>query len=189
MENIINNKIVRVIINLFKFLFFSLIILYLIFIVLQQLTNNSSIMGWRIFNVASASMDPVYKIGDVIVVKEVSVDSLKIGDDITYLSGEEENSGMLITHRIVRVELNEDNNRVFFTKGINNDIEDPEVNEEQVYGKVYTKLKLISIINRLIRNIYGFFFLVFVPLVLVIFIEILDTFMDYKQSKRDDYSE
>lgn len=186
LRKIIDSKMFSFVFRIIKVLLFTVIILYLAFIVLQRVTNNSSIMGYRIFNVASSSMAPVYKVGDVILVKEVIPGSLEIGDDITYLGNKQDTNGMTITHRIVRIDLNEDNRRIFYTQGLNNIAEDPVVEEEQIYGQVKAKLNIISFINRSIRNIYGFFFLIFVPLVLVIFLEIADTVMDYVGNKKED---
>lgn len=186
LRKIIDSKMFSFVFRIIKVLLFTVIILYLAFIVLQRVTNNSSIMGYRVFNVASSSMAPVYKVGDVILVKEVIPGSLEIGDDITYLGNKQDTNGMTITHRIVRIDLNENNRRIFYTQGLNNIAEDPVVEEQQIYGKVNTKLNIISFINRSIRNIYGFFFLIFVPLVLVIFLEIADTVMDYVGNKKED---
>lgn len=186
LRKIIDSKMFSFVFRLIKVLLFTVIILYLAFIVLQRVTNNSSIMGYRVFNVASSSMAPVYKVGDVILVKEVIPGSLEIGDDITYLGNKQDTDGMTITHRIVRIDLNENNRRIFYTQGLNNIAEDPVVEEEQIYGQVKAKLNIISFINRSIRNIYGFFFLIFVPLVLVIFLEIADTVMDYVGNKKED---
>ena len=185
-RKIIDSKIFSFISGLIKAFLLTVIILYLSFIVLQRITNNSSIMGYRVFNVASASMDPVYKVGEVILVKEVVPGTLKTGDDITYLGNKQDTDGITITHRIVRIDLNENNRRIFYTKGLNNIVEDPVVEEQQIYGQVKAKLNIISFINRSIRNIYGFFFLIFVPLVLVIFLEIADTVMDYVGNKKED---
>ena len=185
-RKIIDSKIFSFISGLIKAFLLTVIILYLSFIVLQRITNNSSIMGYRVFNVASASMDPVYKVGEVILVKEVVPGTLKTGDDITYLGNKQDTDGITITHRIVRIDLKENNRRIFYTKGLNNIVEDPVVEEEQIYGQVKAKLNIISFINRSIRNIYGFFFLIFVPLVLVIFLEIADTVMDYVGNKKED---
>ena len=185
-RKIIDSKIFSFISGLIKAFLLTVIILYLSFIVLQRITNNSSIMGYRVFNVASASMDPVYKVGEVILVKEVVPGTLKIGDDITYLGNKQDTDGITITHRIVRIDLNENNRRIFYTKGLNNIVEDPVVEEQQIYGQAKAKLNIISFINRSIRNIYGFFFLIFVPLVLVIFLEIADTVMDYVGNKKED---
>ena len=48
-------------------------------------------------------------------------------------------------------------------------------------GKVY----VVNEINHIVKNIYGFFFLIFCPLVLVIFLEIADTIIDIKVEKNE----
>ncbi len=180
-----NNKVFKIVYGVIKTVFFAIIILYLLFIVLQRITNNASIFGYRVFNIASASMEPVYNVGEVILTKEVDPSSLKVGDDITYLGEKGDFNGKIITHRIVEIdEKAADGSKLFTVKGLNNSQEDPVVEEDQVYGKAVYKLKLISLINKLVRNKYGFFFLVFVPLVLVVFLEIADTVVEFKQERK-----
>ena len=71
----------------------------------------------------------------------------------------------------------------YITKGINNEVEDPVINDRQIYGKVVGKVPIISEINHIVKNQYGFFFLIFLPIVLVVFLEIADTITDIKKDK------
>ena len=73
---------------------------------------------------------------------------------------------------------------IIHTKGVSNILEDPVITNNKIYGKVESKLTFISLINKTIKNKYGFFFLIFVPLVLVIFLEIADTITDQKLEKQ-----
>ena len=52
-------------------------------------------------------------------------------------------------------------------------------------GEVRGKVFIINTINHLVKNIYGFFFLVFCPLVLVIFLEVADTIIEIKVEKNE----
>ena len=159
--------------------------MYLAFIVIQRLTNNSSIFGYRVFTVATGSMEPVYMVNDVILVKDVDIDTLRVGDDVAYLGNSSVNRGLVITHRIVRIEPNEVGEVRYYLKGVNNEYEDPSISGSQIYGKVVGKVYVINFINHVVKNMYGFFFLVFCPLVLVIFLEIADTIIDIKVSKNE----
>ena len=46
------------------------------------------------------------------------------------------------------------------------------------------KLILITLISNVIHNQFGFFFLIFIPIVLFIFLEVADTIMDMREEKK-----
>ena len=163
---------------------FVFVILMLIIVILQRATDNSvALGGYRIFTVATGSMVPKYEVGDVLISKEINPDEIKVGDDIAYLGTKESYKGKIVTHRIIDIE-NKNNDMVIHTKGVSNILEDPVITNNKIYGKVERRLALISIINKTIKNKYGFFFIIFVPLVLVIFLEIADTIVDRKLEKQ-----
>ena len=83
----------------------------------------------------------------------------------------------------------ENGEKIYITKGINNIAEDPSIKDNQIYGKVVGKIPVITEINHIIKNQYGFFFLIFVPLVAVIFLEIADTITEMKRDKKDKEAE
>lgn len=131
------------------------IIFIMIWAVVQKVSNNKfSICGIKIFTVITGSMIPVYNIGDIIIVKEVIPDELKVNDDIVY-NGEEGNvRNKTITHRIMEINKKEDGNYRIVTKGVANTARDPEINQTQVIGKVIGKVTIVNWILRVITNIY-----------------------------------
>jgi signal peptidase len=183
MQNFFDNKIVKTILNIVEIFIFIVVLLYLVFVVAQRVTNNKSVAGYRVFTVATGSMNPKYLINDVIIVKDVNPDKLKVGDDIAYKGERGGLEGILVSHRIIKIEKADDGHLRFYTKGINNKIEDPSFNEDRIIGKVRGKLPIVNELNHVIKNQYGFFFLVFVPLVLVIFLEIAETITNIKLEK------
>lgn len=183
MKKILENKIFRIATKTIEIIFFAVIILYLIFIVFQRLSNNKAIMGYRAFTVATESMKKVYNVGDVIVVKEVNPDTLKVGDDVTYYGTKDDFAGKIITHRIIDID-DSTGKKVFTTKGVANPVEDPTITEDQLYGKVLGKLLFITFISTTIRSQYGFFFIIFVPIVLILFTEVADAIVEAKEARR-----
>lgn len=180
-------KIISFILGTIKFILFSIIIIYLLFVCYQRFFN-SSIFGYRIYTVSSGSMEPNYDIGDVILIKDVSESDIQIGDVITYIGKSRELNGLTITHRITRIYSREGNVKII-TKGDNNEAEDPELDYNQVVGKFVTKLELFSMFTKATNNKFIFFFGAFVPLVVIFFLETVDTFndyKDYKNSKREE---
>ncbi len=46
---------------------------------------GSRLVGYRVFNIVSGSMAPEYNVGDLIYVKEVKPETVKVGDVITFV--------------------------------------------------------------------------------------------------------
>ncbi len=185
MKKLLENKTFQLIYTIIKIFVVSLLSIYLLFVIIQRFTNNSSILGYRVFTVATGSMEPVYNINDVILVKDTDSSTLKKGDDIAYLGNRDAVKGLVVTHRIIRIETFDDGKVHYTLKGVNNKYEDPSITADQILGKVVGKLPVVNFINHVVKNIYGFFFLVFCPLVLVIFLEIADTIIDMKLEKNE----
>lgn len=184
LRKILDSKYFQIPFKIVKFIIFLILIVYLAFIVIQRISGNQSIFGYRIFAVATGSMVPDYNVNDVLAIKEVDHDELQVGDDITYLGERQDVNGKIVTHRIIDIKTI-DGKKTYITKGINNITEDPSIEDDQIYGKVMGKIPIVTEINHIIKNQYGFFFLIFIPLVTVIFLEIADTVTEIKHEKKD----
>ena len=165
-------------------IFILIIALYIAVVLIQRFSGNKSVFGYRMYNVASESMVPVYKVNDIIAVKDCDTATLKVGDDIAYRGEKLGLGGKIITHRIIKIE---DNNgvREITTKGVNNALSDPPITTKQVVGKVVGVVPIISSINAIVMTQAGFFFLVFVPIVLMACMEIAETIIDNKLEKKE----
>ena len=161
-----------------------ILVVYISTILIQRVSGNNSVLGYRMFNVASESMIPVYKVNDVIAVKDCNPDTLKVGDDIAYMGHDSSLDGKIITHRIIKIEDNKGIKEIT-TKGINNDLTDPPITMNQILGKVVGVVPFISAINHLVMTQAGFFFLIFVPVVLIACMEIADTVIESKIAKKE----
>lgn len=154
-----------------------------IIILTQKVTNNKvSFLGYRIFRVQTGSMIPKYNVGDVILVKEKSIDKIKIGDDVTYLGKEGSTRGMLITHRVIDIE-NIDGKLAFHTQGIANKLEDPIIYGEQINGVVKTKMYILTLICMMLNNKYIFYFVGVLPLTIYIFFRTFKSSYDKYEKK------
>ena len=168
MERKTGSRVFTFIWNIFVKILTIAIIFVSIIIIVQKVTNNQeSFLGFRIFRVQTGSMIPKYQIGDVILVKEVDTDKIQIGDDVTYEGNTGTMNGMLVTHRVVDIE-EVDGKRVFHTKGIANNLEDPVISEEQINGVVQTKMYILSLICMLLNNKYVFYFCGILPLTIYV---------------------
>ena len=187
MRKILDNKIFKIFMGIIKTIVWISAVLIVVVIITQRVFDNKmSIANYRIFTVATGSMIPVYNISDVIIVGDKDFSKIKVGDDLVYEGKEDSYNGKIITHRVIDVQL-KDGVYYYTTKGVNNPLEDPIVSQDQVYGVVIYKAVLLSFFSHILNNTYGFYFLIFVPIALLIFLEILD-FIKGREKKLKDES-
>ena len=173
-----NNKILKIIGNILYAIIFIIVLFILIIAILQRTTNNEiTLFGYRIFVVATGSMTPKYEVGDVLVSKEVDPATIQVGDDIVYKGKEGSFKDKIVTHQVIMIEKENENYRIQ-TKGIANTKEDPEITQNEVVGKVIYKMGVLSLLQRAMSNNYVFYFVVFVPIVLLTFRQILKSRLD-----------
>lgn len=178
------NKRLKIVKSVLNFVIALLVILFVIVVVLQRFSNNKlSFFNFRMFTVVSGSMKPTYDIGDVLISKETDASKIKVGDTISYLGRAGSFRDKVITHKVVGIEKDENGKYVFRTKGTANLVEDPLVYQDQLYGVVVYKVKLLSLIYKIVSTKYGMLIFVIIPLFYVIGSEIL-SFMLEKEEKR-----
>src|SRR5574344_1038300 len=102
-KKILNNKVFQFFYKIIKAILFTCIILYVLFVLVQRLSNNSAIFGYRIFTVETGSMVPTYKVNDIILVKTVATSSLKVRDVVAYQGLRDDYKGKIISHRIIKI--------------------------------------------------------------------------------------
>lgn len=185
MKKIMDNKILKFITGLIRVIVWIIAIMVVVLILVQRVFNNKIALGnYRLFTIASGSMLPRYKIMDVILVGSKDYDKIKVGDDLVYMGKVDSYKDKIITHRVINIE-NKNGEFEYTTKGINNPLEDPVVNQNQVYGVVKYKTVILSFLSGILNNSFGFYFLVFVPISFLIFLEILD-FVKAKEEELDE---
>lgn len=174
-------KALKIIFKIIKYLLTTLVVLILAVVLIQRFSNNNiKVFGYSIYTIVSESMKPEYDIGDMIFVKSVDKQDIKLNDDIVYMGNIDSYDGKIITHRVIRI-----NNNQIVTKGINNPIEDPPIKYDQVYGKVAFKLCILSTFNKLMNNNLLFYIIVFVPFTILIFLDLRDIVLDREEREEE----
>lgn len=175
-------KVIKAIWSIIKFLISVIIIVIIAIILVQRFSNNNiSVAGYRIFTVVTESMVPKYLVGDVLLVKQTDAKKIKIEDDVAYMGKVGSYADKVITHQVIKIENVDDGTLNFHTKGIANPEEDPLINESQIYGVVIAKLSIMSKLNGIINNMYGMYFLIIIPLGIIIYSE----FKAFRDEKKD----
>lgn len=173
LKKITENPVLKLINNIVYVILFLIVASVLFVVILQRASNNDIALGGiRIFNIVSESMVPKYNIGDVLVVKSIEPQNIKVGDDIAYIGQESTFNQKIVTHQVIKIDY-ENGEYIFHTKGIANILEDPLVHQNQVFGKVVYKIWILSFISKILSNVYVVFFGIFVPIVILIFWTIL----------------
>ena len=113
---------------------------------------GSRLVGLQVFNVISGSMEPTYSVGDLIYVKTVDPDSVKVGDPITFVLNEDL---VVATHRVVAIDRE---NRQFTTKGDANSTEDAApVHFNNLIGVPVFAVPLLGYVSAYIQNPPGMY--------------------------------
>lgn len=175
-----DNKIIKNTIKGIKILLTVFVVVVLGTVIIQRLSNNKIVLfGKGIYTIISESMLPEYEIGDMFVATEVKQEDIKVGDDIVYLGKVDSYKDKVITHRVVRIDSK------IHTQGINNSMEDPAIDYEQVYGRVTHRLIVLSIFSKIMNNNVVFYAVIFVPLTFLVFIDIKGIIEDRKALEKE----
>lgn len=170
-NKISNNKVFKIFRKIFSVLITILLVLIFVVIIVQKVSNNQvNLGGYGIYTVVTGSMDPEYKVRDLILASKKEVNDIVVGDDVVYMGKEGNLSGKIIVHRVIE-RFDNDGKVSFITKGISNGLSDPEIDGSQILGVVKCKLHVLSFCSHLINNIYGLIFVVVIPFVIFIFVE------------------
>lgn len=122
-------------------------VLVAIVVVIAVFLMGARILGYQVFTVISGSMEPEYSVGDLIYVKDVDPESIKVDDPITFVANEEL---VVATHRVVRIDAE---NKCFYTKGDANETEDSApVHFNNLIGKPVFAIPLLGYVSQWIQN-------------------------------------
>lgn len=133
-----------------------LVVLFAVFLM------GSRIVGLQVFNVISGSMEPTYSVGDLLYVKTVDPDSVKVGDPITFVLNEDL---VVATHRVVKIDSE---NREFTTKGDANETEDAApVHFNNLVGVPVFSIPLLGYVSAYIQSPPGMYVAIAIGVILL----------------------
>ena len=125
-------------------------VLVVIVVIFAVFLMGSRMMGLQVFNVISGSMEPTYSVGDLLYVKTVDPDSVKVGDPITFVLNEDL---VVATHRVVAIDSQ---NRQFTTKGDANKSEDvAPVHFNNLIGVPIFSIPLLGYVSAYVQSPSG----------------------------------
>ena len=156
----------------------ALVVLVVIFAIFLM---GSRLVGLQVFNVISGSMEPTYSVGDLLYVKTVDPDSVKVGDPITFVLNEDL---VVATHRVVAIDSE---NRLFTTKGDANETEDAApVHFNNLIGVPVFAIPLLGYVSAYIQSPPGMYVAIAFGVVLLAAVFLPD--MLFKKEKEEEHA-
>ena len=105
------------------------------------------VAGFQVFTVISGSMEPAYRLGDLIYVRQTDPETVEVGDPITFVL---DRSGAVATHRVVDIDRE---NQLFYTKGDANNVADAApVHYENLIGRPSFRIPLLGYLADFIQH-------------------------------------
>jgi len=118
----------------------AVLTLSLLTLMLAVIARSTSGSGTQWLVVVSNSMKPALSTGDLLVVRPVAPDRIRVGDIVTFEDAR--SPQVLVTHRVIAVEPMQ-GRLSFRVKGDNNPIPDPQiVDQSRIVGRVAFHLPL-----------------------------------------------
>ena len=140
-----------------------------------------SFFGWKPFIVLSGSMESEIYSGDIVVVKEVDKENLKVNDVIAF-----KNDDIVVTHRIVEI-VNENGTTKYITKGDNNNTQDKDyVLPENVEGLYQFKVSNLGNLAMFIQTPTGMLVSLSIPFLLLILVQVTENARNKKYAKEEE---
>ena len=157
-------------------------VLVVLVVVFAVFLMGSRLVGLQVFHVVSPSMEPTYSEGDLLYVKEVDPDSVKVGDPITFVLNEDL---VVATHRVVAIDSE---NRQFTTKGDANETEDAApVHFNNLIGVPVFSIPLLGYVSAYIQSPPGMYVAIGLGVVLLAAVSLPDLLT--KKAKKEEMQE
>lgn len=164
--------------NIFTTVLVCIVVLCAVFLM------GSRLIGYRVFNVISGSMEPFYSVGDLIYVKEVNPNEIEIGTPITFVLNEDL---VVATHRVIKIDAE---NQHFYTKGDANDTADAApVHFNNVIGVPQFSIPLLGYVSDFIQNPPGMYITVGVGAALIVAVFLPDFLVKKKEETVEESKE
>ena len=156
--------------------------LVLLMVLCAVFLMGSRLIGYQCYNVISPSMEPEYSVGDLLYVKKVDVNTVQVGDPITFILNEDL---VVATHRVVEIDAE---NQRFYTKGDANEIADSEpVHFNNVIGVPQFSIPKLGYVSDFVQNPPGMYITIGVGIILILAVFLPD--MIGKKKKEDEDKE
>ena len=141
---------------------------------------STRLVGYQCYTVISGSMQPKYQVGDLLYVKKVDINSIRVGDNITFVLNEDL---VVATHQVVRIDAEK---KHFYTKGLANEIEDGDpVHFNNVIGVPQFAIPKLGYVSDFVQNPPGTYITIGAGAVLIVLVFLPDLLSKKKKREND----
>ena len=166
-------------------LFFVVTLCCCLYVIIQVLTKGYvSVSGHCFFRVVTGSMEPSLSVGELILTDGVDIETVCVGDVISFRSQSIDTSGKIITHRVVEVAHDTNGDVQLLTKGdANLSVDGIYVTAANYIGKVIWTSgdSFFSSVMSFLTDRYGFLACVVFPCLLILGIVLKDNVKAMRQ--------
>lgn len=134
---------------------------------------GARVIGLQVYTVVSGSMEPTYYAGDLLYVKKIQPEELKVGEAVTFVLNEDL---VVATHRVTEIDWE---SQRFYTKGDNNQIADTNpVHFKNLLGKPVFRIPRLGYLSKWVQSPPGLYIAIAVGVALLGLVFIPDMFRD-----------
>ena len=154
-----------------------------VFSVVSSKNNGVTLFGYRVYVAQGDSMAKThFKAGDVVISRQVDINTLQQGDVITFVSKSVYNYGQTVTHCIRKVTYDTNGQLAFETYGTTTGKSDSAL-ATQVLGKYVGKIPKIGKVVIFLKTPTGFFSCILIPFAVLLILQLINCFSLLKKTK------
>ncbi len=181
-------KIFDIISTIVEVIVFLIVVAAVVVVVLQKRSGKDvKVMGYSFFYVATDSMAPTINPKEVIMSREVKdINTLKVGDVITFIAPSGALAGNNITHRIVGFNTDDAGNIIgIYTKGDNPNVE--QDNWTLMPKNVKAKyVRTMHVFTFMLSGFAGYFVCIILPLLIIFGLFFTGIIMDKLRENKEE---
>lgn len=153
--------------------------------------RDINLFGYRAYIVLSDSMSATdFEAGDLVLVRKVDPATLKEGDIISFRRRNAGRNSEVVTHKIRKLVTDENGDPGFITYGTTTGTDDEGiVTYDFVLGKYERHLAGVGSVFLFLKTTSGYILFVFIPFMLLIFIEVFNCLKLFQRYKREQMEE
>ena len=187
-------KVLKVLMNVFTWLLVATAVCMMVFTVVSVTTfdrNDRDLFGYKAFICRSDSMKATdFASGDLVFVKEVSPNTIKVGDIISYRSEDPDSFGETFTHKVRSLITDENGQPCFITYGTTTGVDDElPVKYTQFQGLYKFDIPKLGTFFAFLKTTPGYFICIFLPFMLLILMQGLSTVKLFRKYKKEQMEE
>lgn len=153
--------------------------------------NDRDLFGYKAFICRSDSMKATdFASGDLVFVKEVSPNAIKVGDIISYRSEDPDTFGETFTHKVRALTTTEDGQPAFITYGTTTGVDDElPVKYTQFQGLYKFDVPKLGTFFSFLKTTPGYFICIFLPFMLLILMQGINTVKLFRKYRKEQMAE